>query len=284
MMSLSSSSVPLSTLRSWLSSVFSEGQGPPSWEVTPETTALLTELYLANTRAEEDAKVILEAQSIATREYDGEQKRLQGILTSSGAGVEESLKAGPVAAYIDNLAGAASILNIDTVTGAGLEIAVTELLASEADDGTELLKLRNEIDTIKTNLIGLYEKFSKAKEELEKATKTSREQSAEMAHNNKKTEFLSKKCIQYKRDIEKLEITLCKNGGNDSTIEHSELVKLKLKVDQLEEELKPLRRQLDGYQALPPSVDMARIRLAKSELELENLEKQLSGSISEIHL
>ena len=283
-MSLSSSSVPLSTLRSWLSSVFSEGQGPPSWEVTPETTALLTELYLANTRAEEDAKAILEAQTIATREYEGEQKRLQGILTSSGAGVEESLKAGPVAAYIDNLAGAASILNIDTVTGAGLEIAVTELLASEADDGTELLKLRNEIDTIKTNLIGLYEKFSKAKEELEKATKTSREQSAEMAHNNKKTEFLSKKCIQYKRDIEKLEITLCKNGGNDSTIEHSELVKLKLKVDQLEEELKPLRRQLDGYQALPPSVDMARIRLAKSELELENLEKQLSGSISEIHL
>ena len=283
-MSLSSASVPLSTLRSWLSAVFSEGQGPPPWEVTPETTALLTELYLANTRAEEDAKVILEAQSIATREYEGEQKRLQGILTSSGAGVEESLKAGPVAAYIDNLAGAASILNIDTVTGAGLEIAVTELLASEADDGTELLKLRNEIDTIKTNLIGLYEKFSKAKEELEKATKTSREQSAEMAHNNKKTEFLSKKCIQYKRDIEKLEITLCKNGGNDSTIEHSELVKLKLKVDQLEEELKPLRRQLDGYQALPPSVDMARIRLAKSELELENLEKQLSGSISEIHL
>ena len=105
-----------------------------------------------------------------------------------------------------------------------------------------------------------------------------------MAQNNKKSEFLSKKCIQYKRDIEKLEITLCKNGGNDSTIEHSELVKLKLKVDNLEEELKPLKRKLDGYQSLPPSVEMARIELAKSEVELENLEKQLSGSISEIHL
>ena len=278
----SSASVPLSTLRSWLSTMFPDG--PPPWEVTPETTAILTELYLANTRAEEDAKVTLEAQRIATREYEGETKRLQGILVSAGAGVEESMKTGPVAAYIDNLVGAASILDIDTVTGAGMEIAVTELLAKEAEDGTELSKLRNEIDLIKTNLVGLYEKMSKAKEELEIATKTAREQSAEMAHNNKKTEFLSKKCIQYKRDIEKLEITLCKNGGNDSTIEHSELVKLKLKVDHLEEELKPLKRKLDGYQSLPPSVDMARLELAKSEVELENLEKQLSGSISEIHL
>jgi len=278
----SSASVPLSTLRSWLSTMFPDG--PPPWEVTPDTTAILTELYLANTRAEEDAKVTLEAQRTATREYEGETKRLQGILVSAGAGVEESMKTGPVAAYIDNLAGAASILDIDTVTGAGMEIAVTELLAKEAEDGTELSKLRNEIDLIKTNLVGLYEKMSKAKEELEKATKTAREQSAEMAHNNKKTEFLSKKCIQYKRDIEKLEITLCKNGGNDSTIEHSELVKLKLKVDHLEEELKPLKRKLDGYQSLPPSVDMARLELAKSEVELENLEKQLSGSISEIHL
>jgi len=278
----SSASVPLSTLRSWLSTMFPDG--PPPWEVTPETTAILTELYLANTRAEVDAKVTLEAQRIATREYEGETKRLQGILVSAGAGVEESMKTGPVAAYIDNLAGAASILDIDTVTGAGMEIAVTELLAKEAEDGTELSKLRNEIDLIKTNLVGLYEKMSKAKEELEIATKTAREQSAEMAHNNKKTEFLSKKCIQYKRDIEKLEITLCKNGGNDSTIEHSELVKLKLKVDHLEEELKPLKRKLDGYQSLPPSVDMARLELAKSEVELENLEKQLSGSISEIHL
>ena len=226
----------------------------------------------------------MDAQRTATREYEGETKRLQGILVSAGAGVEESMKTGPVAAYIDNLAGAASILDIDTVTGAGMEIAVTELLAKEAEDGTELSKLRNEIDIIKTNLVGLYEKMSKAKEELERATKTAREQSAEMAHNNKKTEFLSKKCIQYKRDIEKLEITLCKDGGNDSTIEHSELVKLKLKVDHLEEELKPLKRKLDGYQSLPPSVEMARIELAKSEVELENLEKQLSGSISEIHL
>jgi len=278
----SSASVPLSTLRSWLSTMFPDG--PPPWEVTPDTTAILTELYLANTRAEEDAKVTLEAQRTATREYEGETKRLQGILVSAGAGVEESMKTGPVAAYIDNLVGSASILDIDTVTGAGMEVAVTELLAKEAEDGTELSKLRNEIDLIKTNLVGLYEKMSRAKEELEKATKTAREQSAEMAHNNKKTEFLSKKCIQYKRDIEKLEITLCKNGGNDSTIEHSELVKLKLKVDHLEEELKPLKRKLDGYQSLPPSVDMARLELAKSEVELENLEKQLSGSISEIHL
>ena len=43
-------------------------------------------------------------------------------------------------------------------------------------------------------------------------------------------------------------------GGNDSTIEHSELVKVMEKVNQLEKELKPLKRQLKGFQSLPPSV------------------------------
>ena len=60
-----------------------------------------------------------------------------------------------------------------------------------------------------------------------------------------------KKSIQYQRDIEKLERRL---GGNDSTIEHSELVKVMEKVNQLEKELKPLKRQLKGFQSLPPSV------------------------------
>ena len=280
-MSSAPASVPLSTLRSWLATMF-PGEEVPPWEVTPDTTAILTELYLANTRKEEEARLVIEAQDQATREYEGETRRLEGIL--SGAGVEDSLRTGPVASYIDNIAGVANTLDIDTVSGAGLEIAVTELLAREAEDVTELAKLRNENEVIKSDVIGLYEKMSKAKEELEKASRTCTELTAEAADKNKRTEFLSKKCIQYRRDMEELEIRLCKNGGNDSTIEHSELVKMMKKVIQLEEELKPLKRQLEGYQSLPPSVDLARVELAKTEVELENLENQLTGSISEIHL
>ena len=140
-MSSAPASVPLSTLRSWLATMF-PGEEVPPWEVTPDTTAILTELYLANTRKEEEARLVIEAQDQATREYEGETRRLEGIL--SGAGVEDSLRTGPVASYIDNIAGVANTLDIDTVSGAGLEIAVTELLAREAEDVTELAKLRSE--------------------------------------------------------------------------------------------------------------------------------------------
>ena len=49
-------------------------------------------------------------------------------------------------------------LNIDTLTGTGLEIAVTELLAREAEDVTELAKLRSKNDAIKTDYIAAKQK------------------------------------------------------------------------------------------------------------------------------
>ena len=87
-----------------------------------------------------------------------------------------------------------------------------------------------------------------------------------------------------KKDIEKKEAVLIKNGGNDPSIKHKEIVKMKEKLDSLDEELKPLSRQLQGFLSLPPSVDLAKMELAKKEVELETLEQQLAGSISDMHL
>merc|ERR1712107_388389 len=102
--------------------------------------------------------------------------------------------------------------------------------------------------------------------------------------SNKKTEFLGKKTIEYKRRIENQEAILTKNGGNDVSIRHGEIVKQKEKLDHLEEELTPLSRQLQGFLSLPPSVDLAKVELTKCELELEELDQPVCGKISDLHL
>ena len=195
-----------------------------------------------------------------------------------------SMAQGPAQSYADNIAGVCSSLDMDTCQGSGLHIAVSDLLVKQSETTTELSKQRNEVESLKSNVVGLYEKLSRSKEELEQARMKDKEQREFMTQSNKKTEFLGKKTIEYKRRIEKQEAILTKNGGNDVSIKHGEIVKQKEKLDHLEEELTPLSRQLQGFLSLPPSVDLAKVELTKCELELEELDQQVCGKISDLHL
>ena len=272
----------VATLRSWLASLLPEGV--PAWEVTPDTIAVLTALHARNTAAEADTKLLVQTLRTAAAEYAGEQERLAGVLAGAGPGVEDSLRQGPAHSYAENIVGVCSALGRDSCGGAGLQLAVTDLLVKQTLDTAELAKQRNNLDSLKTNVVGLYEKLAKSEDELEKAGRIAKDQAETLAIKNKKIEFMGKKCIQYKRDIEKKEAILSKNGGNDPSVKHEEIVNLKKRTDSLEETLAPLSRQLQGYLSLPPSVELARVELAKLEMEHEELEKKVSGSISNLHL
>ena len=128
------------TLRKWVSSVLddnvdtssSSGMSTvstvPSWEVTPETTAILSRLCTRHTSTEADTDVIMEALKTATAEYDGERKRLETVLISAGPGVADTLRQGPAQSHVDNIVGVCSVLDMDSCMGAGLHMALSELL------------------------------------------------------------------------------------------------------------------------------------------------------------
>jgi len=281
------SDVSVSTLRIWLNSLLGENdqsQGGTTWEVTPETTSILSRLYSRHFHSEQNLQVLVESLNTASAEYEGEQDRIQNVLESAGAGVLTSLRQGPAQSYTENIVGTCISLNQDTCAGTCLHLALSEELVDQARDVSQLAKQRHEVETLKANLVGMFEKLSRSKEELAKATKLDQEQNFRIGDYNKKVEFLSKKCIEYKRSIEKKEAILTKNGGNDPSIKHGGLIKLKDKLAQLDEDLKPLTRQLQGFMSLPPSVELARVELSKCELELENIDGQLTGSISDLHL
>ena len=128
-------SVQVSTLRSWLTSLL-DGQVPP-WEVTPETTAILTDLYTRNISMEADTEVVLEMLKTARSEYEGEKERLDGVLTAAGPGVLESMRQGPAQCHADNLVGVCSSLHLDSCSGSRLHIALSELLVQQTNDLTE---------------------------------------------------------------------------------------------------------------------------------------------------
>ena len=89
---------------------------------------------------------------------------------------------------------------------------------------------------------------------------------------------------QYRRDIERSEAALVRHGGADPNLRHGEIGQLKDKVDELQSQVEPLKRELGGFLNLPPSIEMARVEVAGKKQELEKLEKEVESKISSLHV
>ena len=274
--------VPTSELQSWLASQCDGAV--PTWEITADSLALLSSVYRRHKRREEEARLELEELEVAREEYEAETERLSSVLRGAGSGVADSLQQGPAQSYADSLSSACSSLQLDSSLGSGLHCKLAELVARKADNIPALGKIRTDVDSLRSRQLGLHETLSRATELLSAAAREEKEKGDAAASRNSKGEFMSKKCQEYRRSHQKLEAVLAKNGGNDPRVKHSEISSLRSEVSRLEEEQQPLARQCSAFATLPPSLELAKARLADAQGELEALESSLSGAITELQL
>jgi len=277
----SKTTVPLSTLQAWLGSLLPD---VPDWEVTPETTALLSDLYTLNTSLERDSVTEMEVLEQTMLEYQGETARCRGVLARVGQGVEENLSQGPAQAYCEVMSSLCSSLELDTSSLVGMETAVSDLLAKQAEGGPGVGKVKGEVERMRSDTVQLYERLARLGEVVSLAGKEEREEGSVAAGRTRKLEYIVAKCEDYRRGVERGEGVLPRNGGNDKSVRHNEIVRLNKELSKLEEESEPLSRQLQGFLALPPSKELAKVELAKSNQELELLERQVAGEISSLHV
>ena len=274
--------LPSSELQAWLRSQFPEGV--PSWEVTADSLALLSSICRRHTRREEEAMLEMEALELARQEYVGETERLTEILRGAGAGVLDCLNQGPAQSYADNLATVCSLLDLDTSQSLGLVNKLADLQVRKADNTPVLAKARSQLDHLRLQTLNLHETLSRAQDLARQAEGEEKERQKAAESKNTKAEFFSKKCQEYKRNEKKLEAVLAKTGGNDPRVKHSEIRRLRAEVERLQTEQTPLARQCSAFATLPPSVELARARLASAQQELEHLDHSLSGALTGLHL
>ena len=275
-------SLPSTELQAWLASQFPEGV--PSWEVTTESLALLSSVCRRHTRREEEARLEVEALEVARQEYVGQTERLTEMLRGAGPGLLDSLHQGPAHSYADNLATVCSVLDLDSSHSLGLVNKVADLLVRKADNTPVLGLARTEVDRLRLQTLHLHETLSRAEDLARLADREGREREETAASKKTKGEFISKKWQEYKRNEKKLEAVLGTTGGADPRVKHSEIRRLRAEAERLEEEQSPLARRSSAFATLPPSVELARARLATAQQELEHLENSLSGAVTDLRL
>jgi len=274
------------TLRRWLTDVL--GEEPPDWEINSTSKHILEELYLTHQRQEAAAALEMEELQEARCEFQAEINRLSQILNKLG-GLEEEMTSGLSGSYLNTLSELALALDLDIVPGSttcasSLQAALAKLLVKQAELGPRVGLVKAEVEKGEVDMLELHARLARLEELAEQATVVERAGEQASGGQKKKTEFTLAKVEQYRRDIERSEAALVRHGGADPNLRHGEIVKLKDKVDEVQSQVEPLKRELGGFLNLPPSIEMARVEVAGKKQELEKLEKEVESKISSLHV
>ena len=187
------SSVPLPTLQAWLADLLTD---VPDWEITPDTTEVLSRLYLLNTSLEKDSVTEIENLEQTMMEYQAETTRCRGVLARVGHGVEASLSQGPAQAYCEVMSSICSSLNLDSSSMVGIESAVADLLVEQAESGPEVGKVKGEVERMRSDMVQLYERLARLGDFVNLAVKEEREESNMAGHRAKKLEYIVAKLAE----------------------------------------------------------------------------------------
>jgi len=274
------------TLRRWLTDVL--GEEPPDWEINSTSKHILEELYLTHQRQEAAAALEMEELQEARSEFQAEINRLSQILNKLG-GLEEEMTSGLSGSYLNTLSELALALDLDLVPGSttcasSLQAALAKLLVKQAELGPRVGVVKAEVEKGEVDMLELHARLARLEELAEQAAVVERAGEQASGGQKKKTEFTLAKVEQYRRDIERSEAALVRHGGADPNLRHGEIVKLKDKVDEVQSQVDPLKRELGGFLNLPPSIEMARVEVAGKKQELEKLEKEVESKISSLHV
>jgi len=274
------------TLRRWLTDVL--GEEPPDWEINSTSKHILEELYLTHQRQEAAAALEMEELQEARSEFQAEINRLSQILNKLG-GLEEEMTSGLSGSYLNTLSELALALDLHLVPGSttcasSLQAALAKLLVKQAELGPRVGVVKAEVEKGEVDMLELHARLARLEELAEQAAVVERAGEQASGGQKKKTEFTLAKVEQYRRDIERSEAALVRHGGADPNLRHGEIVKLKDKVDEVQSQVDPLKRELGGFLNLPPSIEMARVEVAGKKQELEKLEKEVESKISSLHV
>jgi len=274
------------SLRRWLTDVL--GEEPPDWEINSTSKHILEELYLTHQRQEAAAALEMEELQEARSEFQAEINRLSQILNKLG-GLEEEMTSGLSGSYLNTLSELALALDLDLVPGSttcasSLQAALAKLLVKQAELGPRVGMVKAEVEKGEVDMLELHARLARLEELAEQAAVVERAGEQASGGQKKKTEFTLAKVEQYRRDIERSEAALVRHGGADPNLRHGEIVKLKDKVDEVQSQVEPLKRELGGFLNLPPSIEMARVEVAGKKQELEKLEKEVESKISSLHV
>ena len=270
----------------WLESLFA-GEKIPEFDNTDEE--LIQELYKMQQHCKEterDIKVKTDFQKLQIVEYQNETERMNKIMEDVGMSSvgRPSLEDEPLEELIRTMADVAQLLGVDNPSEDDLDLALANLRLRSSDTHVFELKRQQKIEKEKQERLESINRLSHSECALDHENKEAKHQKETLNNSRKKTAFMLEKLQEYGKTAE-MHKSVTKKNGFKKEILHENILNLKKDLDELEaNELKPKQIKLAGYNGLPPSLELAKAKVAEAEHELESLQHELTKEITALHV
>lgn len=269
----------------WLEVLYEDSKVPV---LDDNDSNLILELYKIQKRckeAERDLNISNNFQKQQSVEYDIETKRMNDILQETGlssassTSLDESLEK-----LTTTIANVADLLGVDNPSENDIDIALANVRLRASNFQSCEVKKRQYLEQQKTEMLESIRRQSQSENALQIENKEAKYEQENLRNFREKTTFFNEKSKEYSRAAESNKITSMKNGLRKEIL-YDNIVDLKKKLENLEEnELKPKQLALAGYHGLPPSMELAKAKIAEAKNELELLNTELMKKMDQLEI
>ncbi|XP_075267762.1 HAUS augmin-like complex subunit 1 [Opisthocomus hoazin] len=265
----------------WLKKIY--GNEPvPQYEVNESTVDILYQLAECNEARDKDVSLLIEDMKQKAKEYEAKANHLQGILRESLGLSLSNLSVKGISCLNALVNSAMTLETKDTsltsffcaINDMTSELYTTELKNREMD--LELTNIRKKLTVALLLQERLEEDLKKTEERLELAQVKADSRSHKLNFLKDKSEDLK---IRIKAAEEQLIAT-----GLDQSLTHESLMSLSEKVAGQQEELAQLKKNLEYYLDLPPSLSLARVKIEEVKREVDILDAEFSKEVEMLTL
>ena len=270
----------------WLSDLF-DGDTIPQINTTDEN--LIKNLYDLKRECDEnerDMNIVTNFQKVQIQEYQKETDRMNKTLNDTGifSETKATLEDEQLEKLIGVIGDAADLLGVDNPSEDDLDIALANLRLRASETHVLQLKMQQKTEKEKADMLENNAKLSYSENALAHENNEAKHRVDTVNNLRKKTGFMMEKLKEYSKSIETYKYNARKNGFRKEIL-HENILSLKKELDEIEEkELKPKQVKLMGYNGLPPSLELAKAKVAEAEFQLEELTRELTEGISALHV
>ncbi|NXD98542.1 HAUS1 protein, partial [Chaetorhynchus papuensis] len=238
----------------------------PKYEVNERTVEILHEVMECNEERDRDVLLLIEDMKDQATKYEEEAKYWQDILEES-LGLSVDSLSEEATTDLNDLVESAMALEVGDTSLASFYSAIndmtSELLETESKNQEMELKLK----TLTKKLTSALKMEKQLEEDIEKIVESQKAEEAKAESRSKNLIFLEKKSEDLKISIKEAEEKLIA-AGLDQSLTHEALVKLSEELAALQKKVEPLKKEVESYYDLPPSIALARVVVEEARMEL----------------
>ncbi|KAJ2831357.1 hypothetical protein J3B01_005366 [Coemansia erecta] len=269
-------SVDWPALEQWLKELYAPAL-PPMVTKTPQMQHRLSTLLRLHQPILEVQHIVDAVQTEATREYTALSATISDNLQA--ANITLSSLPSSTSKALSELSTTAVDLGLSDMRAESFECAV-------ASQTMQQFKRQTEIDSLNEQTTGLQQKIRSSQnrqaklrallEDRRKAAPIEEQKAREWERN---AQVVSQKSNEYRERLAELQRAVKESGAEERGLDYDQLKELDTRVEELRATVDKKQNIYKGYEALPPDISLAYVKLEEAKVKLEQLRAECEHAV-----